>query len=40
MDWGGILSKIGTETLSGIKNAITEAFNFLMGVDWGGVGTR
>ena len=40
MDWGGILSKIGTETLSGIKNAITEAFNFLMGVDWGGVGNQ
>ena len=39
MDWGGILSKIGTETLAGIKNAVTEAISFLSAVDWGAIGT-
>jgi Flp pilus assembly pilin Flp len=39
MDWGGILSKIGTETLAGIKSAVTEAISFLSAVDWGAIGT-
>jgi hypothetical protein len=40
MDWGGILSKIGTETLAAIQSAGTAALNFLMGIDWGGVGNQ
>jgi hypothetical protein len=40
MDWGSILSKIGTETLNGIKSGITEAISFLSAVDWGGIGNQ